>query len=162
MEALSRKMWSANRGKRAKLDRKKSRPQYLGMKTALRSPYDVPKKEVVPPLQAYAIRMNTTPENEKRFEINKGQAVECIDFRMKNGDRVAFPYSYLLRAKLRGAGELEVTFSTDEVKVEGTNFDRIYPALLEKRLVFLQEQDELAPSEENDVSVKKITINPRE
>ncbi|KAA0220215.1 MAG: hypothetical protein KJ057_16760 [Phycisphaerae bacterium] len=63
-----------------------------------------------------------------------------LDFRRKNGDRLALPYTYLTAITFDPSMGIKLEYTGHQVIIKGRNLEPIYLALLGYRATWLQEQ----------------------
>ena len=89
-----------------------------------------------------------------------------LDCRFATGNRQAFGYAYLSSIVFYG-GTINLLFSDTHVAIEGRNLDRLYDALCQHRVPFIQEGSEteeaLKPTDEPHIErIEVLNERPEE
>jgi len=104
-----------------------------------------------------ATRPATPP---KCFRLREVDGITLmLDVELLNGDRRAFPYSYLMEVEYRKADGVLLKFASCAVLVKGRNLDAIYQGLVTQRVEYLREESprhDLGP--ESDPFVSGIVV----
>lgn len=66
-----------------------------------------------------------------------------LDLRLKTGDAVALPYSYLTAVEYDAGGTLRLKFVGHSVTLTGRNLRRVYDGLVQHRVRYVQEESAL-------------------
>lgn len=69
-------------------------------------------------------------EQSSCFEADAGASPRMLDIVFKNGDRVALPYHYLVRARIRGQATIELEFTNCTVTITGRNLMVLFQQLI--------------------------------
>ena len=64
--------------------------------------------------------------------------VAMLDLQLATGDRVAFPYATLLKAVFNPSDGIKLTYSTEDVMIEGRRLEPIYKAISQHRARFVK------------------------
>jgi hypothetical protein len=80
-----------------------------------------------------------------------------LELRFKTNDAVAFPYSFLVRAKFDPSKEIVLDFSIVEVRIAGRNLRTVYSAIVAQRAAHVQETDELYAEVEGATAATVVT-----
>ena len=77
---------------------------------------------------------DNTSATEIRETFRDGEMyVAMLDLVLKGGNRVAMPYSTLLKAEFDPSNGITLRYSTDDVKIQGSRLDQLYKAILQHR-----------------------------
>lgn len=105
------------------------------------------------------------PESDVReaFEEARPRSREDImlDVRLRDGSREAFAYAYLTKIKYTPKDVVRIEFGITVVKIAGRRLARLYEALCEHRVRFVQEGNvaEEALREPGDAHIDEIRID---
>jgi hypothetical protein len=69
-------------------------------------------------------------EQSASFEAEAGASPRMLDIVFKNGDRVALPYHYLVRARIRGQTTIELEFTNCTATIVGRNLMGLFQHLI--------------------------------
>ena len=86
-----------------------------------------------------AVKENSEKGRCYKLREQPGQAL-LLDVRQANGDRYAFPYSYMIWAKYERSVGLYIRFSSHTVLLNGRTLKPIYDGILQQRVEFVQEE----------------------
>ena len=81
-----------------------------------------------------------------------------LDFRMRNGESRALPYSYLTETRFNPAGEILLRFVNHEVRLLGRNLRSLYELLLLHRVTWIRATSEGSVAE-NEPEVVSIAVS---
>ena len=76
--------------------------------------------------------------------------VATLDLRLKDGKRIALPYSTLLKSSFDPSKGITLEYSTDTVTIQGRNLQAVYKAIAQHRLSALRESGERAAAFAHD------------
>lgn len=94
--------------------------------------------------------------------LAKGDATTpMVDFRGHDGHSLALPYSRLLSIDFHPISGLTLEFQDHRVRIRGRNLRRLYTALVQHRVVFVQEGD-LDVLSESEPFVDRIVVGRAE
>lgn len=83
--------------------------------------------------------------------------VATLDFRLKDGTRVALPYATLLKSSFDPSKGITLEYSTDTVMISGRNLEPVYKAIAQHRLSALGESGERAVAFDQEYGEPVIT-----
>lgn len=98
---------------------------------------------------------------ELGFGAEAGRSPRMIDFVLKNGDRKALPYAYLVRADLTGGEALEVTFTECVVRIRGRNLGPLYQHVIAQSAQRVEESGTGFDDDRQQSWVEAIAVEPR-
>ncbi len=84
-----------------------------------------------------------------------------VDFRGHDGHSLALPYARLLSIDFQPVSGISLEFQDHRVKIRGRNLRRLYAALVQHRVVFVQEGD-LDVVSESEPFVDRIVVGRSE
>ena len=96
------------------------------------------------------------------FSSEPSASLRMVDFVLKSGDRTAFPYAYLVQARLRGGTSIELTFTESVVTITGRNMAVLYKHVLAQTASSVGETASGFDDDRLQTWVEAITIKPRE
>lgn len=86
-----------------------------------------------------------------------------LDIRLKGGNAIALPYSYLLSIHYNAQGKITLTWAHATVTIEGRNLKPIYDGMLTHNVSFIHEGDAyFDEGEDSDTFITTITIEEAE
>lgn len=104
------------------------------------------------------------PEAFSLLSADRQQKV-MLEFRFKDGNARALPYSYLVSLDFDPSNGIGMDFSGYEVRVAGRNLEPLFTGLVSQRVAVVREVDPLhaaASADEDSTVVTHIAITPRE
>ncbi len=96
------------------------------------------------------------------FTSEPSTSLRMIDLVLKNGDRTALPYAYLVQTRLRGGASIELTFTESVVTITGRGMAVLYKHLLAQTASCIGETASGFDDDRLQTWVEAITIKPRD
>lgn len=83
-----------------------------------------------------------------------------LELRRKSGDALALGYAYLVSIGFKRSEGLVLEFTGHRVKVKGRNLQALFRGLVQQRVAFIQELDQMAEAalEETATTVTEISV----
>lgn len=78
-------------------------------------------------------RTDERQESAECFDVAEAY-VAMLDLHLANGDRVALPYSLLMKIEFDPSEGITLRFSTDDVTIKGRRLEPLYKALMQQRV----------------------------
>lgn len=78
---------------------------------------------------------------------NRSGAV-MVDFRVRTGDSIALPYSYLTEAKFNASSGILLRFVGHDVRIAGRNLRALFDSLREHKVTWIRETQEGSVADE--------------
>ncbi|MEQ9617074.1 MAG: hypothetical protein RLN60_03470 [Phycisphaerales bacterium] len=102
------------------------------------------------------------PASEIRETFRDGEMyVAMLDLVLKGGNRVAMPYSTLLKAEFDPSSGITLRYSTDDVTIQGSRLDQLYKAILQHRArEVVVSGGRIVPAGDGGPVVTAITVTP--
>lgn len=98
--------------------------------------------------------VETTAAEQAYSVLSANQGHELmLDVRLKTGDRVALPYSYLSRIEFDPSAALLLDFTATRLTIRGRNLGPLYNGLLMHKVTWIQESD---PMNQADVDTTTL------
>jgi hypothetical protein len=106
----------------------------------------------------------STPKSEAKemgFAAEAGATPRMLDIVRRNGDRLAFPYPYLICCQLTGNEKLELTFTEHVVTFSGRNLAPLYQSLLLQTVWRIEESGTGFDDAKQMCWIESVVIKPR-
>ncbi|RAJ89924.1 hypothetical protein LX87_05613 [Larkinella arboricola] len=109
----------------------------MGLKEQLQK--DRGKMSAVP-LHTYNDEEQLESSNSEFWGIERSATRRAVmlDLRLKGGEFVSLPYSYMTKIKFNPSESLELFISGNHVKITGRNLHEVYNQLCRHRVTFIQ------------------------
>jgi hypothetical protein len=105
--------------------------------------------------------MNTEKQAMVGFRSAQAHGTEiALTLHKQDNAAYAFPYSYLVAVEYNPQGKIEIYPTGYHVTIEGMNLDKIFPQLVNQRVVFFREAEHGAEFEakKGEPFIEKIIV----
>jgi hypothetical protein len=91
------------------------------------------------------------------FAGNRGNSPACLELRLQDGSRKAFPYAYITAINFEADAGIEVLTSQKSITITGRNLTSLYECLVTYRVRYVQ-ADMGTDTQEDGLFVAQILI----